>query len=102
MKDGLEDKIDRLAVMMSQLATKDEETNERFKSQIYQGKKEDKQKIIEMTIMKEVGVGLEKGHIQVILERMTEAIASVGQGQDQEQVLIETEFGVISIANMII
>ena len=45
----------------------------------------------EMIIMKEVEVGLEKGHIQVIFKGMTEVTATVGQGQDQEQAPIETE-----------
>ena len=44
-----------------------------------------------MNIMKEVGVGLEKGHIQITSEGMTEVIVIVGQGQDQEQVPKETE-----------
>ena len=34
--------------------------------------------------MKEVGVGLEKGIIQVPSEGMTEAAVIVDQGQDQE------------------
>ena len=48
----------------------------------------DIEETIEMT-MKEVGVGLEKSHTQVILEGMTEVTVTVGQGQDQEQVLID-------------
>ena len=44
----------------------------------------DTEEIIEMKIMREVGVGLEKYHIQVTLEVMTEVIIQVGQGQDQE------------------
>ena len=50
--------------------------------------------------MKEVGVGLEKGHIQITSEGTTEVI--VGQGQDQEWELIETELDVMSIESMII
>ena len=57
---------------------------------------------IEVIIMKEVGVGLEEGHIQVISEEMTGVVVIVGHGQDQKQVLIETELGVISVENMII
>ena len=38
-QDGLEDKIDRLTVMMSKLAAKDNGTNKQFKSQIYQSKR---------------------------------------------------------------
>ena len=39
MPDGLEDKIDRLMVMMSQLTTKDEGLNIQFKPKIYQGRR---------------------------------------------------------------
>ena len=60
--------------------------------------------IIEMTVMIEAETGLEKGHfpetIAVILE--IEVQATVGPGQDPEQVLIKTEFDVISVGNMII
>ena len=38
-QDGLEDKIDRLTVMMGKLATKDNKINKQFKPQIYQGKR---------------------------------------------------------------
>ena len=41
--------------------------------------------------MKEVKVGLEKDHFQIIIEGMTEVTVEVGQGQDQEQVLTEIE-----------
>ena len=50
-----------------------------------------------MIITKEVGIGLEKGHSQTISEEMTGVAVIVGQGQEQEQVLIETELGVISV-----
>ena len=62
----------------------------------------DIEEIIEMIIMKEVGVGLEKGHIQVLLEEMTGVVVTVDEGQDQELVLIERELGVIHVENMII
>ena len=39
MQDGLEDKIDRLTVMMSKLATKDDGINKQFKPKIYQSKR---------------------------------------------------------------
>ena len=32
---------------------------------------------------------------------MTGVVVTVGQGQDQEPVLIETELGIISVENMI-
>ena len=38
-KDRLEDKIDRLAVMMSKLAANDGQTNKQFKPQIFQSKR---------------------------------------------------------------
>ena len=50
----------------------------------------DIEKIIGMNIMKKVGVDLEKGSIKVIQEGMIEVV-TVDQGQDQEQVLTETE-----------
>ena len=39
MKDGLEDKRDRLMVMMSKLAPKDDGINKQLKLQIYQSKR---------------------------------------------------------------
>ena len=49
---------------------------------------EDTEEIIGMKITteKEVGVGLEKDHIQTLAERMTGVVATVGQGQDQKLV----------------
>ena len=38
-QDDLEDKIDRVMVMMSKLATKDDGINKQFKPQIYQSKR---------------------------------------------------------------
>ena len=38
MQDGLEDKINRLTLIMSQLTTKDEGFNKQFKPKIYQGR----------------------------------------------------------------
>ena len=57
-----------------------------------------------MKIMKqkEVGVGLEKDHIQVISDGMIGVVVIVDQGQDQEQIWIETELGIICVENMII
>ena len=40
--DGLEEKIDRLTVIMSELATKDDGTNKQFNPQIYQSKRRGK------------------------------------------------------------
>ena len=59
--------------------------------------------IIEMKVMIEVGTGLEKGHFpEAIITIEIGVQAIVGPGQDQEQVLIETEYDVISVGNMII
>ena len=44
---------------------------------------------IEIRIMIEVGVGIEKDNIKVILEETIEVV--VGQGQDQEQILMRIE-----------
>ena len=38
-KDGLEEKIDRLATMMSKLTAQDDESNKQFTRKIYQGKR---------------------------------------------------------------
>ena len=62
----------------------------------------DIEEIIGMKVMKEVGVGLEKGPTQVTSEGMTGVVVIAGQDQDQEQVLIETELGVTSVESMII
>ena len=60
--------------------------------------------ITEITLMIEVGRGLEKGcfpeAIITIIEIGVQTIE--GPGQDQEQVQIETEYNVISVGNMII
>ena len=39
MQDGLENKIDRIMVMVSQLTTKGEGFNKQFKPKIYQGRR---------------------------------------------------------------
>ena len=58
---------------------------------------------IEMTVMTEAGTGVEKGHFpETIVTTEIGVQAIVGPGQDQEQVQIETEFGVISVGNTII
>ena len=62
---------------------------------------EDIEEIIEMIIMKEVEVGLEKDSFQIISEGMTEAVA-VDLDEIQELVLIEIGLDVISVGNMII
>ena len=50
-----------------------------------------------MLFMKEVGVDLQKGLIQVISEEVAEVVVIVGPDQNQEQELIDTELGVISV-----
>ena len=58
---------------------------------------------VEMTVMTEAGTGLEKGHFPEIMATIElEVQATVGPGQDPEQVQIETEFDVISVGNTII
>ena len=39
MQDGLEEKIDRLRVVMSKLTAKDEGTNKQFNPEIFQSKR---------------------------------------------------------------
>ena len=53
----------------------------------------DTEGIIEMLIMKEVGVGLGIGNIQIIPEQMIEVV--VGQDQVQEPLPIEIELDAI-------
>ena len=60
----------------------------------------DIEEIIGMIIMKEVGVGLGKGNIQIIPEGMIEGV--VGVDQVQEPVPIEIELDAINVGNMII
>ena len=63
---------------------------------------EDIEEIIGMKIItdKEVGVGLEKDHIWTIIAEGETGLI-VDKGQDQEQVQIEIELGVINVENMI-
>ena len=62
--------------------------------------KENIETLTEMTIITEVGTGLEKDHFpEAITTIGVQAI--VGPGQDQEPVQIETEYDVISVGNMI-
>ena len=59
--------------------------------------------IIEMKVMTEAGTGQEKGHFPEAMTTIEIGVQEVvGPGQDQEQVLIETEYDVISVGNMII
>ena len=60
----------------------------------------DKGGIIEMIPLEEVGVGLEIGNIQIILEGMKKAVAGLDQIQDQAP--IEIELDAINVGNMII
>ena len=57
-----------------------------------------------MTVMMEAGTGLEEGHFSEIMATMLEieVQATVGPGQNQEQVQIGIEFDIISVGNMII
>ena len=58
---------------------------------------------IEMTVMTETGTGLEKGHFPEIMGTIElEVQATVGPGQDPEQVQIGIEFNVISVGHMTI
>ena len=174
MQDSLDDKIDRLTLMMSKLTTEDDNQNKQFKPRIYQNKwrgqprnftieivmfreiikidigqiaeieghqtevevsidriieedcimlitleliieeiiseicriievkvlKVDMEGNIKMIILEELGVGLETGNIQAILEGMIEVV--VGLDQVQEPALIGIELVAINIGNMII
>ena len=56
-----------------------------------------------MTVMTEVGTGLEKGHFSEIMAMIElEAQATVDPGQDPELAQIGIEFVVTSLGNMII
>ena len=56
MQHGLEDKIERLMVMMNQLTTKDEGLNKQIKPKIYQGRRDDRVKnfMIDIFMIREV------------------------------------------------
>ena len=58
----------------------------------------DIKEVIRTKIMKEVEVD----YLQIAIEGMTELVVTVGQGQEQEWVLIETELGVISLDSITI
>ena len=50
-----------------------------------------------------MGVGLEKDHFQkIIAERDTGVVVIVDHGEDQEQVQLDIELGVINVVNIII
>ena len=55
MLDGLEDKIDRLTVMMSQLTTKGKGFNKQFKPKIYQGRRGQSRKFYDRHIFDQRG-----------------------------------------------
>ena len=58
---------------------------------------------IGMTVMAEVGTGLERGHFPEIMTIIEiEAQAKVGSGQDPELAQIGIEFIIISVGNAII
>ena len=61
------------------------------------------QTIKKMTVMLAARTTLEKGHFPETIATLQEieVQAIVGPGQNPEQVLIETEFDVISVGNMI-
>ena len=61
------------------------------------------EEILETRVMvqKEVEVGLEKDHIQMIVGGETGVVVIVDQHQDQEQVQIKIELGAINVGNMI-
>ena len=56
--------------------------------------------ITDMIVLEEVGVGLGKNSIQVILAGITEVVM-VGLDQVQTPVLIETELDALHVGNMI-
>ena len=58
--------------------------------------------IIEMTILEEIEVGLEKDDIHVNLEGMIKEGAVEDLDQVQEPVPIETELGVLNVENLAI
>ena len=65
--------------------------------------KENIEAAIEMRVMTEAGIGLEKGHFPEIMKIIeSEAQATVDPDQDPELAQIEIECIVISVGNMII
>ena len=99
-----EDNTDKIEVDLDMNRITEEETSEETSGAMVDRIVEESiETIIEMTVMIEVGTGLEKGHFpEVIITIEIGVQAIVGPGQDQEQVLIETEYDVISVGNMII
>ena len=89
-QDGLEDKIDRLTKMMSQLVTKDDGTNKQFKPQIYQNKRRgqsrnfyDKHNYDQKIIRIGIDQIAEIGEFNLVVEFNMDRIIEVDQGMDK-------------------
>ena len=59
-------------------------------------------KILEIKVRREVGVGQMIGNLEVITESTIESLVTVDQGQVLKQVPIEIELDVSSVESMII
>ena len=61
----------------------------------------DSGEILEIKVIRGVGVGQMIGNLDVITEGTIEVLVTVDQGQVQEQVPIEIELDVLSVESMI-
>ena len=99
-----EDNTDKIEVDLDMNRITEEETSEEtWGAMVDKIVEEITETTIEITVMVEAGTGLGKGHFPKAIITIELGVQStVGPGQDQEQVLIETEYDVLSVGNMII
>ena len=111
--DGLEQKIDKLLVMMGRLVTKmknrtDSSNCESIKPIEVEDRKDatviemDSEEMLENKAMREIEVGHMVGKLQVTTEGTIKVAVTVDQGQVLEQVPIEIGLDVSSVRTMII
>ena len=85
MQEGLEDKIDRLTVMVSKLATNVEGTNKQFKPKIYQNKRRGQTRNFMTDVTIRIGIDqiVEIEEFNFLVEFNMDRITEVDQGMDR-------------------
>ena len=89
MQYSLDDKVDRLTLMMSKLTAQDDNQNKQFKSMIYQRNKENKQEIsiIEIVMIREI-IKIDIGLIVEIGEHHIEVEISMDKIIEEDHITI--------------